>query len=1010
MKMNNLYKFLLFIFFSRGFAFEIIARDSLFVSFPNGISTHLILENSGVIPSGLQARFPSLQAFKARNKFFPNTDFRIQFSNGVWEIYQIDGDHIIKLSRNKEGIWEEEIRDEFHESINCITKEESNQRDLSKSSRTITEDSLRIYRLALAATGEFSAFHGGDIPKVLAVLVGMVNLVNAVFERDLGVRFTLVNQSDDLIFQYAGADPFTQGNESSQNQDFLDRFIGDDFYDVGHVLGGLKSVSMGKIGSICQKGEKGLGVSTSLIPDGLSFIFDYFSHELAHQLGGNHSFNSIICNQQRHAKTAWEPGSGISILGYPGLCASDNLAAHVLPHFHSGSIEEIAAHLVSRADKKCGVKVPARRTHSGEVKISDHNLPVNTPFFINPEMDGFGKWFSWESFDLGDAMPLNMSKGSSPNLPLTKLKNNASRSFPSLDSLVKAAWEPGVVLADYTRIINLRLTRRDSLKLDRHSFSLKVTDHSGPFRLTLPREDLFNTGISPILVTWDPARTFLPPVSANSVDLFLVDIFNPDTLIYLLKNIPNLGRVSTYLPLHLPKSSYKIGVKGTNKLFFNLSPGKINFNKNAELFFNPISKEPTTKCGGEVTFQWDFSEVPGHFFPMTLKINERLGWTYSWYEKILLKPEQINFIVRPASNQPISGVFETNLQVLSSGQGFNFPLEWISFAPKEIKVEQATPAEKTEIFELKPLFSWKTNQKADWYRLEISSNQGFDSLLDSVVTVEHSAFAHILLEPGRTYYWRIKHVNILCGAGKSEVFSFSTGNATCKSWQSSDSILLNQIPFRQTNLVVEQKGYLSDISELWVSLNISKWEGVKIFLKTPSGKRRELEFPKRCTKNSQWQYLKFIKNNIDTASCTSGDTLLIYDFPLFSELKGESLNGLWQLLFEGVNQQGIIGNWGIRGCYPEQVTGKSYVSDHKASVSIFPNPAREKTVTLVFQNIGSARIILWDIYGKKMGEWKKESGLNQLFIPNLEIANGMYVWEMIDDRNQREVLKWMLHE
>ena len=147
----------------------------------------------------------------------------------------------------------------------------------------------------------------------------MVNLVNAVFERDLGVRFTLVNQTDDLIFQYANADPFTLGNESAQNQALLDRLIGNDSYDIGHVLGGLKSVSIGKIGSICQQGEKGLGVSSSLIPEGISFVFDYFSHELAHQLGGNHTFNSLICNNQRNAKTAWEPGSGISILGYPGL-------------------------------------------------------------------------------------------------------------------------------------------------------------------------------------------------------------------------------------------------------------------------------------------------------------------------------------------------------------------------------------------------------------------------------------------------------------------------------------------------------------------------------------------------------------------------------------------------------------------------------------------------------------------------------------------------------------------
>ena len=220
-----------------------------------------MLENAGILPKELQQRFPLIKAFKARNKNFPKSDFRIQYFRDNWEIYQLDGDQITKLIKNKDGIWEHEILDEFNEKINCVVKPVNKENDLSKNCYTLPDDTLRIYRLALSATGEFSSFYGGDVQKVLSVLVGMVNLVNAVFERDLGVRFTLVNQTDDLIFQYANADPFTLGNESAQNQSLLDRLIGNDSYDIGHVLGGLKSVSIGKIGSICQQGEKGLGVS-----------------------------------------------------------------------------------------------------------------------------------------------------------------------------------------------------------------------------------------------------------------------------------------------------------------------------------------------------------------------------------------------------------------------------------------------------------------------------------------------------------------------------------------------------------------------------------------------------------------------------------------------------------------------------------------------------------------------------------------------------------------------------
>lgn len=1007
--MKNIYYFFLFIFFSELSVNIGFAQDSLFFSSPNGISTHLILENSGVLPYDLQTKFPTIKAYKARNIFFPKTDFRIQNFNGQWEIYMIKGDSVSKVLKNKEGIWEKEIQDDFNEKLNCFTNAKNNEKNLTKSSYSLPDDTLRIYRLAISTTGEFSDFHGGNMPKVLSVLVGMVNLINAVFERDLGVRFTLVNQSDDLIFQYANADPFTQGNESSQNQQLLDRLIGNDHYDIGHVVGGLKSVSIGKVGSICQKGEKGMGVSTSLIPEGVSFVFDYFSHELAHQLGGNHTFNSVICNNQRNPQTAWEPGSGISILGYPGLCASDNLASHVLPHFHSGSMEEIGNLLISKDYKNCGVKLPFKRSKLGVVDIADYDLPRNTPFFLDPVMDNFGEWFSWESIDLGDPLPLNAIKGSSPNIPMIPLKNKALRYFPAIDSLVKSTFEPGFVLADYDRNINLRLTRRDVSKLDWHSFSLRVNSNSGPLTVIFPKEDLVNEGDSPIVVEWNPANTFLPPVAADKVDIFLVDIFNPDTIIYLQRNVPNLGRISVYLPLYLPQSTYKIGVKGTNKLFFNLSQGKIKFQKKEAVFLNPGFKIPLFTCGNEINFNWDLSTLPKTFFPLTLKLKDISGWKFSWNDKVLLEPENISFQALGLSERPVSNIYGTTLTILSSNKELNFPIEWVAYPKKEIKIENITPVHKAEIFDLNPLFSWKSDVKADWYQVEISDNTKFDILLDSMVTTENATFSPVKFESGKQYFWRVKYVNILCGKFNSEVFSFTVANSICHDWNSIDSIRLNQIPFRQSSLIIEKKGTITDISELWVNLNISNWERVKIYLKAPSGKRIQLDFPFNCLKTGQWQYLKFTKNNTDVKPCLMVDTLVIPNSYIFKELNGELINGLWQLVFEGVNQVGNIGNWGMNGCVIDRITGLNNLNKMEPLTYIFPNPSNEKAVNMIFQKNGEAKIILWDIYGKKMGEWRKDYLYNKLFINDLNISNGVYFWEISYDNLNRETHKWIIH-
>jgi hypothetical protein len=243
----------------------------------------------------------------------------------------------------------------------------------------------------------------------------------------------------------------------------------------------------------------------------------------------------------------------------------------------------------------------------------------------------------------------------------------------------------------------------------------------------------------------------------------------------------------------------------------------------------------------------------------------------------------------------------------------------------------------------------------------------------------------------------------------SEVFSFTVANSICKGWISIDSIRLNQIPFRQSNLIIEQKGTLTDISELWVSLNISNWEQVKIYVKSPAGKKIQLDFSFNCLKTSQWQYLKFTKNNTTVRPCLIGDTLVIPDFYKFTELKGELINGLWQLVFEGVNQVGTIGNWGIKGCVINKITGLNNLNLDKSLTQIFPNPSSEMSVNMIFQKNEEAKIILWDILGKKMGEWKKDPFYKKLSITDLDIPNGIYFWEISYDNLNRETHKWIIH-
>ena len=98
-------------------------------------------------------------------------------------------------------------------------------------------DSLRTYRLAVAATGEYTQYHGGTVEGALEAIATTVHRVNGIYERDLAVRFLIVEKNDRLVFSDPATDPYTNNNEKQENQEVIDGLIGDRHYDIGHVFG-----------------------------------------------------------------------------------------------------------------------------------------------------------------------------------------------------------------------------------------------------------------------------------------------------------------------------------------------------------------------------------------------------------------------------------------------------------------------------------------------------------------------------------------------------------------------------------------------------------------------------------------------------------------------------------------------------------------------------------------------------------------------------------------------------
>ncbi|MGI8638447.1 MAG: reprolysin-like metallopeptidase [Pyrinomonadaceae bacterium] len=347
---------------------------------------------------------------------------------------------------------------------------------------------LRTLKSAWSLTKEYTAFFGNNKNTAFAALGTTVSRMNTIYRRDLAVSFVIVSDlrtvfdaANDGGFP-AASDPNVASLSNRRNPVVLDTTYGQTSYDIGHVLSVTASPNgLALSPSLCDNNpfpaptptptpptpspspsptppatSKAQGFTGAPTPQGDGFDVDYVAHEIGHQFAMSHTFNNDAdgsCST-REPDSAYEPASGITIMGYGGICAPRNLAENSIEYFNLRSFDQSLGYLQSTNPQQplpqpCGTTTATNNTPpTVTVAQASYTIPALTPFTLNAtatDANGDALTYLWEEFDLGAATRSGGAVDSDNDgtaRPIFRAYNpttGGARTFPSLYYILNPA-------------------------------------------------------------------------------------------------------------------------------------------------------------------------------------------------------------------------------------------------------------------------------------------------------------------------------------------------------------------------------------------------------------------------------------------------------------------------------------------------------------------------------------------------------------------------------------------
>ncbi len=761
------------------------------ITFPNELGkleTFVVVEDNLLSPE-LAKKHPNIGVYRGISKTRKDVTVRWSYSpQGIAAMLHYPGGyHFIEPKRGEDKSVHLFYKrsDVKGGGFECLVKggdvDVSNYKARSVEARG-SDSMLRTYRMAITASvsftllfGDNNAANGTNKEDTLAKVVSMVNQLNQIYEVELGIRFQLVS-GVDLIFD----DPKTAPPPGAKS--IFDNF-GVNKYDVGHLFeqgrGGITFQ-----GVACTD-NKWYGSSRADAIMDTEFFYT-FIHEVGHQFGASHSFSYMI--ELSTPGHAIEPGSGSTIMGYPGTPPSVQPSMSKEPYFHHNNIREIENFI---AKAPCGAKTAISNKAPTVSAGADISIPMGTAYELiatATDTDNDVLTYCWEQMDVTTVAITEASFGHTlvlgPQNRSFAPVRSPKRTIPTMSRVLAGRltstsprnnsddWE---TVSTVSRTLTWGITVRDRSatvtgvgQTVRDIKLIQVDPNSGPFKVTSQNTTglVWKTGNEERII-WDVANTDKAPINTKTVSIYLSTDGGQNFNTLVAANTPNDGSYEYKVSESLASTSTRLIIKADGGIYFAVNSQPFTIVKRQ--FGVVLKSSSITECDttSSVSYGFDLERYAGFTGAINLSAtNLPLGVTAAITPQTSASgasvPGTITF-----SNLPSSGLYSMTLVATSGSVKDTSLLEY-----RRLSTNAATPTSltATNVFTqpLRPVFSWQAGSGVTGYTIELSKQSDFSTIVVSSTLSTNMFTPAQDLEQETTYYWRVRAFSSCGTSGYAE--------------------------------------------------------------------------------------------------------------------------------------------------------------------------------------------------------------------------------------------------